>query len=163
MRDYRRTKLGANAGHTLGSLSGNFPLTDIPKDRAGRRLKGVTTLFTESEVNRMLMRGSTEKAYEFQTWLAEDVVPTILKTGKYDLSESTSDFAKELQAFRLRFEEQDKVIATQAQEIAALIPLRGQVESLRELIETTAKATAIAAMPSPNRSASGSCDWYDNL
>lgn len=129
--DYRKTKTGGDAGRTLNSVTGNLPIKDIPKDQAGRRLKGITTLFTESEVVRLLMRGHTAKAYEFQTWIAEDVVPTIRKTGKYDLSESTSDFAKELQAFRLRFEEQDKVIATQAQEIASLIPLRGQVGKLK--------------------------------
>ncbi|MFW9082800.1 Bro-N domain-containing protein [Pseudomonas sp. P2757] len=94
VRDYRKTRMGADAGRTLLSVMGNLPIKDIPKDPAGRRLKGVTTLFTESEVNRMLMRGSTEKAYEFQEWLADEVVPTIRKTGKYDAEQSTNPIAQ---------------------------------------------------------------------
>ena len=93
VRDYRKTKAGADAGRTLMSVMGNLPIKEIPKDPAGRRFKDVTVLFTESEVNRMLMRGSTAKAYEFQTWLAEDVVPTIRKTGKYNAEESTNPIA----------------------------------------------------------------------
>lgn len=124
-------KLGALRVASIGNL---------PRD--GRIVKANSWLFTEASLYQMLLRGHAPASEPFRKWVTEEVLPTIRKTGKYDLEESTSDFAKELQAFRLRFEEQDKVIATQAKEIAELIPLRGQVESLRELIEATAKSAA---------------------
>ncbi|MDT9674840.1 hypothetical protein F6R97_09510 [Pseudomonas sp. JV414] len=47
-------------------------------------------MFTEGLVYRMLMRGSTDKAQAFQTWMADEVVPAIRKTGKYNAEQSTN-------------------------------------------------------------------------
>lgn len=53
-------------------------------------VQGRSWMFTEGLVYRMLMRGSTDKAQAFQTWLAEEVLPTIRKTGSYNAEKSTN-------------------------------------------------------------------------
>ncbi|WP_315866421.1 BRO family protein [Pseudomonas sp. JV414] len=53
-------------------------------------MQGRSWMFTEGLVYRMLMRGSTDKAQAFQTWMADEVVPAIRKTGKYNAEQSTN-------------------------------------------------------------------------
>jgi len=66
-------------------------LPNIVRDT--RTVPANTWLFDESRVYVMLMRGSTGRAEEFQRWLAEEVLPTIRKTGKYNAEESTNPIA----------------------------------------------------------------------
>lgn len=74
---------------SLGNFQG-----DIPKAPNGRRYHDITTLMDETNVYRMLMRGNTKAAADFQTWIAEDVVPFIVETGKYDAEQSTNPIAQ---------------------------------------------------------------------
>jgi len=61
---------------------GDLPsLTNIGRD--GRTTPKNTWLFDEARVYVMLMRGSTDKAEDFQRWLSTEVLPTIRKTGSY--------------------------------------------------------------------------------
>ena len=60
----------------------------------GHTLKATSWLFNEASVYRMLMRGSTDKAKAFQDWLAEEVIPSIRKTGKYNAEESSNPIAQ---------------------------------------------------------------------
>jgi prophage antirepressor-like protein len=62
----------------------------------GHTLKATSWLFNEASVYRLLMRGSTDKAKAFQDWLAEEVVPSIRKTGKYNAEESTNPIAQSI-------------------------------------------------------------------
>lgn len=50
-------------------------------------------LASEGWVYRMLMRGDSQAAEAFRTWIADEVVPTIRKTGKYDAKQSTNPIA----------------------------------------------------------------------
>lgn len=72
--------------------------------RDARTTPSNTWLFDEARVYVMLMRGSTGQAEAFQRWLAEEVLPTIRKTGKYDAAESQNPIAQgvmdELKALR---------------------------------------------------------------
>lgn len=74
---------GCKAARQLGTL-------EIPKTLKPKHMQGSSWFFTESTIYRMLMRGSTDKAKAFQTWLAEEVLPTIRKTGSYDAEKSSN-------------------------------------------------------------------------
>lgn len=57
-------------------------------------LQANSWMATEGWVYRMLMRGDSKSAADFRTWIADKVVPTIRKTGKYDAEQSTNPIAK---------------------------------------------------------------------
>ncbi len=78
--------VGHKEARQLGTL-------EIPKTLIPKAMQGSSWFFTESTIYRMLMRGSTEKAKAFQTWLAEEVLPTIRKTGQYNAAESSDPIA----------------------------------------------------------------------
>ncbi|WP_268796625.1 BRO-N domain-containing protein [Pseudomonas huanghezhanensis] len=50
-------------------------------------------LFPESVVYQMLLRGHAPASEPFRKWVAEEVLPTIRKTGKYDAEQSTDPVA----------------------------------------------------------------------
>lgn len=89
--------VGHKEARQLGTL-------EIPKTLIPKAMQGSSWFFTESTIYRMLMRGSTEKAKAFQTWLAEEVLPSIRKTGQYNAAESSDPIAlgimDELKALR---------------------------------------------------------------
>lgn len=78
--------VGHKEARQLGTL-------EIPKTLIPKAMQGSSWFFTESTIYRMLMRGSTEKAKAFQTWLAEEVLPSIRKTGQYNAAESSDPIA----------------------------------------------------------------------
>lgn len=49
------------------------------------------TLINLSNLLRLIMRSKMEKAEKFQDWVVEDVIPTILKTGKYSVFQDLTD------------------------------------------------------------------------
>ncbi|MQG91683.1 BRO family protein [Pseudomonas sp. MN1F] len=59
---------------------------------------------TESWVYQMLMRGDLKSANDFRSWIADEVAPTIRKTGSYNAAESDNPIAvgimDELKALR---------------------------------------------------------------
>jgi prophage antirepressor-like protein len=72
-------------GKVLNQIQGQ-----IPGQPTARSLQANSWMATEGWVYRMLMRGDSKSAADFRTWLADEVVPTIRKTGKYDAEESTN-------------------------------------------------------------------------
>lgn len=67
----------------------------------------------ESDVYRLVMRSKLDSAEAFQDWLADEVIPSIRKTGGYQLSgfAMPKTFAE---ALRLAADTQEKLEATQA-------------------------------------------------
>lgn len=62
-------------------------------------------LFPESTVYQMLLRGHAPASEPFRKWVTEEVLPTIRKTGRFDLSESVSEGSAQFQEFRLKIEQ----------------------------------------------------------
>ncbi len=75
-------------------------MIDLPSDASGRSYQRTTTLLDEANVYRMLMRGSAPQSEQFRQWVTEEVLPSIRKTGSYNVNESTTEtgqqFAGEL-------------------------------------------------------------------
>ena len=75
---------------TVGALS----LQDRGlKDEYGRGLPHTTTLFSEAQVYKMLLRGHAPASEPFRKWVTEEVLPTIRKTGQYNAAESSDPIA----------------------------------------------------------------------
>ena len=49
------------------------------------------TIINLSNLLRLIMRSRMQKAQEFQDWVVEEVLPTILKTGKYSMFKDSTD------------------------------------------------------------------------
>ncbi len=49
------------------------------------------TLINFSNLLRLIMRSKMEKAQAFQDWVVEEVLPTILKTGRYSMFKDSTD------------------------------------------------------------------------
>lgn len=56
------------------------------------------TLISEAGVWRLVMRSNKEEAIKFQDWLAEEVIPSIRKTGRYVLKHTTRSAALRAEA-----------------------------------------------------------------
>jgi prophage antirepressor-like protein len=74
-------------GSTLKALIAGNPIS-VPKDELGRNLRGPTTLFAEAETYQMLLRGHAPASEPFRKWVTGVVLPTIRKTGKFDVNEA---------------------------------------------------------------------------
>ncbi|MBK3846914.1 MAG: hypothetical protein KKD27_09030 [Gammaproteobacteria bacterium] len=65
-------------------------------------LQGRSWIFSESLVYQMLLRGHAPASEPFRKWVTEEVLPSIRKTGSYNVNESTTEtgqqFAGELSA-----------------------------------------------------------------
>lgn len=68
------------------------PIPNFGRD--ARKVPLSAWLFDEPRVYAMLMKGTTDKAQEFQKWVTEEVLPTIRKTGKYNAEESSNPIAQ---------------------------------------------------------------------
>ncbi|MGW1444856.1 BRO-N domain-containing protein [Serratia rhizosphaerae] len=70
----------------------------------GRKLSSLAWLFDESTVYLMLMRGNAPQSEPFRRWVTEEVLPSIRKSGTYDIAKSQTpeglQFADELGALR---------------------------------------------------------------
>lgn len=108
-----------------GTLRGSL---EFPKG-LGRPLIRTTWMFTEGAVYRMLMRGNTDKAKEFQDWIANEVAPSIRKTGKYNAEDSQNPIAVAI--------------------MDELKSLRGEIVSLRQ--ELQAKTFSLAPTTAAQR------------
>jgi prophage antirepressor-like protein len=65
----------------------------VPKDHQGRYIPTSSTLFTESDTYRLLLRGKAPASEPFRKWVTEEVLPTIRKTGSYNAEDSTDPIA----------------------------------------------------------------------
>ncbi len=68
---------------------GDPSLSDLV--RAGKTLPSNTWLFDESRVYGMLLRGHAPQSEPFRKWVTEEVLPSIRKTGSYNVNESTTE------------------------------------------------------------------------
>ncbi|WP_376781129.1 BRO-N domain-containing protein [Pantoea septica] len=61
-------------------------------------------MFSESVVYSMLLRGHAPQSEPFRKWVTEEVLPSIRKTGQYDITKSTTpeatQFAEEFSQMR---------------------------------------------------------------
>ena len=67
-------------------------------DNKGRKLQDSMMVMTEPQVYKMLMRGHAPQSDPFRKWVTEEVLPTIRKTGRYDIAESNTAEAKQFSA-----------------------------------------------------------------
>ena len=66
---------------------------DTPSHLSVQHLQGRSWIATESWVYRMLLKGNTPQSEPFRKWVAEEVLPTIRKTGQYNAAESSDPIA----------------------------------------------------------------------
>ena len=64
---------------------------DLPKDPSGRAYQASTTLMKEADVYQMLLRGHAPQSKPFRDWVLQEVLPSIRKTGSYNVNESTTE------------------------------------------------------------------------
>lgn len=90
---------------------------------------------TESWVYQMLMRGDLKAATDFRNWIANEVAPSIRKTGSYNAEDSQNPIAlaimDELKSLRgeivsLRQELQAKTFSLEAPKAVEVSPYEGQ-------------------------------------
>lgn len=55
------------------------------------RVQPHSILLTEPQAYRLLLRGHAPQSEAFRKWVTEEVLPTIRKTGRYDITESTTE------------------------------------------------------------------------
>ena len=74
----------------------------LPKAGNGRAYHAITTLFTQAQAYQLLLRGHAPASEPFRKWVTEEVLPSIVETGAYNVNESTTEtgqqFAGELAA-----------------------------------------------------------------
>lgn len=107
-------------------------------------------LFTEPAVYQMLLRGHAPQSEPFRKWVTEEVLPSIRKTGQYDLSKSNSAEGKQLA-------EEFGKLRTELQ------LLTSEVAGLKELIAGL-KVTTAGSVPSPYEGTTRVpvCDKFDS-
>lgn len=49
----------------------------------GKTVKGSVTLINKSDIYRLIVKSKLESADEFESWIFEDILPTVEKTGAY--------------------------------------------------------------------------------
>ncbi|HAO73432.1 MAG TPA: hypothetical protein DCW62_00165 [Pseudomonas sp.] len=64
---------------------------DLPKDMSGKSYQNKTALLDEPNTYRMLLRGHAPQSEPFRKWVTEEVLPSIRKTGQYNVNESTTE------------------------------------------------------------------------
>ena len=83
-----------HAGIQLQELQQNCISLDSETVPLGTRKDLV--IFTESESYLMLLRGHAPASEPFRKWVTEEVLPSIRKTGSYDIGTSTTPEAQQL-------------------------------------------------------------------
>ncbi len=105
---------------------------DLPLDPSNRPYQKNTALLNEANTYRMLLKGRAEQSEPFRKWVTEVVLPSIRKTGKFDINEA-----------------QDATSQQFAGEFAALhAEIAGLKAMLKELLERPV-AVAAEAVESP--------------
>ncbi|WP_312342010.1 BRO-N domain-containing protein [Stutzerimonas nitrititolerans] len=88
-----KTAKGTMQGRDLEALVGNSPTLDTLK-ATGPRWRD-SWIFPESVVYTMLLRGHAPASEPFRKWVTEVVLPSIRKTGKFDVNEAQDDTSKQ--------------------------------------------------------------------
>ena len=91
-------------GRAVETLVEDCSTIGLPLDENARRMRKNTTMFTEAELYGVLLRSRSQHTAAFRSWVTEEVLPAIRKTGKYDAEQSTNPIAMglmdELKALR---------------------------------------------------------------
>lgn len=66
------------------------------------------SLIPESDLYRLVMRSNVPDAEDFQTWVCEEVLPSIRKTGSYSMQPALPNFANPAEAARAWADEYEK-------------------------------------------------------
>ncbi|WP_419181233.1 Bro-N domain-containing protein [Klebsiella pneumoniae] len=80
---------GVASGIRLGDLGDNLSCNGELREMNGRLMRGTTWLIDEPNTYKVLLRGHAPKSESFRKWVTTEVLPTIRKTGQYDIAEST--------------------------------------------------------------------------
>jgi prophage antirepressor-like protein len=121
--DFAKVMRKQNQGITLLDVASQIQDYRIcgPKDISGRALQLRAPLLTEANVYQFLLKGHAPQSEPFRKWVTEEVLPSIRKTGTYNIHESET---KEAQQFAGEF----------AQLHSAISELTSEVLSLKEII-----------------------------
>lgn len=85
-----------NSVHVQSKASGGIRAGSIPNlGRDGQMVKSTSWLFTEPATYQMLLRGHAPQSEPFRKWVTEEVLPSIRKTGTYDLFASETPEAQQ--------------------------------------------------------------------
>lgn len=90
LRSLRKDKPGSQLSALVQE---NF--TSLPLDGNGRAIRKTTIMFSEAETYRMLLRGHAPASEPFRKWVTEVVLPTIRKTGKFDVNEAQDETSQD--------------------------------------------------------------------
>jgi len=104
----------------------------IPEGPGNRRYAKDTVLFSEAQTYQMLLRGHAPASEPFRKWVTEVVLPSIRKTGKFDVNEAQDETSKQFSG-----------------ELAAL---HAEVSGLKAMIQQLLDRPAVVlpeAQPSP--------------
>ena len=128
---------GFVSGIRLRDLVDKLSTNGELREPSGRLMRDTTWLIDEPNTYKVLLRGHAPQSEPFRKWVTEEVLPTIRKTGKYDIAQSTTDTGKQLAAefSALRGE---------------LQVLTAEVKSLREIIkELSVNRAPVEVVESP--------------
>ena len=94
-----------------------------------------TKLIPESDVYRLVMRSKLESAEKFQDWVMEEVLPSIRKTGKYSIDQTTlpTSYLDALKALVVS-EEQKLLLEDKVKEDAPKVEFAEAVNETDDLI-----------------------------
>lgn len=98
------------------------------------RVQEKSYLLTEPQAYRLLLRGHAPQSEAFRKWVTEEVLPTIRKTGRYDIAESTTEEAKQ---FAAEFAMLRNELTSLRLEIAGL---KGVITSIRPISQPAIKS-----------------------
>lgn len=94
-----------------------------------QHLQGKSWVSSGSWVYRMRLKGRAPQSEPFRKWVAEEVLPSIRKTGKYDAAESSNPIAQGVM---------DELKAA-----------RGEIAELKALIQGMNLTAPVVAVESP--------------
>ncbi|MFA7937234.1 Bro-N domain-containing protein [Klebsiella oxytoca] len=79
---------GFVSGIRLRDLVDKLSTNGELREPSGRLMRDTTWLIDEPNTYRVLLRGHAPQSEPFRKWVTEEVLPTIRKTGKYDIAKS---------------------------------------------------------------------------
>lgn len=108
-------------------LGGNLPL--MRPEGIHAPTWGKMILLPEGETYRMLLRGHAPASEPFRKWVTEVVLPTIRKTGKFDVNEATDEtsqqFAGEFASLHAKISDLEGLIKQLLERPAASVEVEG--------------------------------------
>lgn len=134
LRNGSQSILDYRKNHALSMVRvSDLPTALLETLRHNRSIQLKSWMISEVDMYGLLMRGRAPQSEPFRKWVTEEVLPSIRKTGSYDLAKSNTPEAKQVS---------EDFSAMRA----ALDGLTAEVKSLKTLIEELkAQGPAVAA------------------